>query len=110
MPDNGICERFHRTVLDEFYRVAFRKKIYCTINELQTVLDAWITEYNQQRPHQGRWCFGKTPMQTFLDALRWRRRNSWRHDHRRQSYRCKPPTPSVRSSISYYNPYRTRHS
>ena len=39
------------------------------IDELQTDLDAWITEYNQQRPHQGRWCFGKTPMQTFLDAL-----------------------------------------
>ena len=69
MPDNGICERFHRTVLDEFYRVAFRKKIYHTIDELQTDLDAWITEYNEQRPHQGRWCFGKTPMQTFLDAL-----------------------------------------
>jgi hypothetical protein len=24
--------------------------------------------YNENRPHQGRWCFGKTPMQTFLDA------------------------------------------
>ena len=55
--------------MDEFYRVAFRKKIYRTIDELQTDLDAWITEYNQHRPHQGRWCFGKTPMQTFLDAL-----------------------------------------
>jgi len=41
---NGICERFHRTVLDEFYRVAFRKKIYRTIDELQTDLDVWITE------------------------------------------------------------------
>jgi transposase InsO family protein len=66
---NGICERFHRTVLDEFYRVAFRKKIYRTIDELQADLDAWIAEYNETRPHQGRWCFGKTPMQTFLDAL-----------------------------------------
>jgi len=66
---NGICERFHRTVLDEFYQVAFRKKIYSTIGELQTDLDVWITEYNEHRPHQGRWCFGKTPMQTFLDAL-----------------------------------------
>jgi transposase InsO family protein len=63
---NGICERFHRTMLDEFYRVAFRKKIYRTIDELQAVLDAWIVEYNEQRAHQGRWCFGKTPMQTFL--------------------------------------------
>src|SRR6186997_453450 len=66
---NGICERFHRTVLDEFYRVAFRKKIYRTIDELQVDLDAWITEYNEDRAHQGRWCFVKTPMQTFLDAL-----------------------------------------
>jgi len=64
---NGICERFYRTVLDEFDRVAFRKEIYRTINERQTGLDAWITEYNEQRPHQGRWCFGKTPMQTFLE-------------------------------------------
>src|SRR5215203_3366850 len=66
---NGICERFHRTVLDEFYRVAFRKKIYRTIDELQADLDAWLVEYNERRSHQGRWCFGKTPMQTLLDAL-----------------------------------------
>src|SRR6266852_3755309 len=66
---NGICERFHRTVLDEFYRVAFRKKIYRTIDELQVDLDAWMVEYNQRRSHQSRWCFGKTPMQTFLDAI-----------------------------------------
>ena len=66
---NGICERFHRTVLDEFYRVAFRKKIYRTIDEVQRDLDAWVKEYNETRPHQGRWCYGKTPLQTFLDAL-----------------------------------------
>src|SRR5438045_1419381 len=66
---NGICERFHRTVLDEFYRIAFRKKIYHTIDELQADLDAWLVEYNYRRPHQGRWCFGKTPMQTLLDAI-----------------------------------------
>jgi transposase InsO family protein len=66
---NGIVERFHKTVLDEFYRVAFRKRIYGSISELQGDLDAWIRTYNEERPHQGRWCFGKTPMQTFLDAL-----------------------------------------
>src|SRR6266508_810713 len=66
---NGICERFHKTVLNEFYRVAFRKKVYRSIDELQVDLDAWIAEYNETRPHQGRWCFGKTPMQTFLDAM-----------------------------------------
>ncbi|MGC2074924.1 MAG: integrase core domain-containing protein, partial [Xanthobacteraceae bacterium] len=66
---NGICERFHKTVLNEFYRVAFRKKVYRSLDELQTDLDCWITEYNGARPHQGRWCFGKTPTQTFLDAM-----------------------------------------
>jgi transposase InsO family protein len=66
---NGIVERFHKTMLDEFYRIAFRKKVYATIIELQADLDAWMTEYNQERSHQGRFCFGKTPMQTFLDAL-----------------------------------------
>jgi transposase InsO family protein len=66
---NGICERFHRTVLDEFYRVAFRKKIYNTLDELQADLDIWIKDYNEQRPHSGKYCFGKTPMQTFLDSI-----------------------------------------
>jgi transposase InsO family protein len=66
---NGIVERFHKTVLDEFYRVAFRKRIYGSIAELQADLDEWIRSYNESRPHQGRWCFGKTPMQTFLDAI-----------------------------------------
>jgi len=66
---NGICERFHKTILDEFYRVAFRRKRYETIEDLQVDLDAWMEEYNSRRPHQGRWCFGKTPMQTFLDSL-----------------------------------------
>jgi transposase InsO family protein len=66
---NGICERFHKTVLNEFYRVAFRKQVYRSIDELQADLDLWMREYNEQRPHQGRWCFGKTPMQTFLDAM-----------------------------------------
>jgi transposase InsO family protein len=66
---NGICERFHKTVLNEFYRVAFRKKVYRSIDELQADLDLWMCEYNETRPHQGRWCFGKTSMQTFLDAM-----------------------------------------
>src|SRR5436190_9872381 len=66
---NGICERFHKTVLDEFYRVAFRKKLYRRIDDLQADLDTWLVEYHEQRTHQGRWCYGKTPMQTFIDTL-----------------------------------------
>ena len=66
---NGIVERLHKTMLNEFYRIAFRKKLYASIGELQDDLDLWIKSYNEERPHQGRWCFGKTPMQTFLDAI-----------------------------------------
>jgi hypothetical protein len=43
--------------------------VYRSIDELQTDLDLWVRDFNEQRPHQGRWCFGKTPMQTFLDAM-----------------------------------------
>ena len=66
---NGICERFHKTMLNECYQVAFRKQIYRTLEELQADLDTWREDYNQQRPHQGRWCYGKTPMQTFVDSV-----------------------------------------
>src|SRR5262249_18393942 len=66
---NGIVERLHKTMLNEFYRIVFRKKIYDTIDALQTDLDAWLDQYNNQREHQGRWCYGKTPMRTFLDSL-----------------------------------------
>jgi transposase InsO family protein len=66
---NGICERFHKTLLNEFYRVAFRKKIYRSLEELQADLEAWLQEYNEDRLHQGRWCYGKTPRQTFIDSV-----------------------------------------
>jgi len=65
---NGICERFHKTMLNEFYRTAFRKKIYNNIEELQEDVDIYIREYNEDRPHSGRFCYGKTPMQTFKDS------------------------------------------
>jgi transposase InsO family protein len=66
---NGICERFHQTIQNEFYAIAFRKKIYDSLEELQKDVDAWVEEYNERRPHQGKYCFGKTPMQTFLDTI-----------------------------------------
>jgi transposase InsO family protein len=64
---NGICERFHRTILEEFYQISLRKKIYTTLEELQTDLDDWLNYYNHERTHQGVRCNGRTPMQTFLD-------------------------------------------
>jgi transposase InsO family protein len=66
---NGICERLHRTMQEEFYAIAFRKKLYDNLDQLQADLDEWINYYNNERPHSGRYCFGKTPMQTFLESL-----------------------------------------
>lgn len=65
---NGICERFHKTILQEFYQVTFRKKVYLTIEELQKDLDEWMNYYNNSRTHQGKICCGRTPMETLRDG------------------------------------------
>ena len=65
---NGICERFHKTILQEFYQVTFRKKIYGDIELLQKDLDEWINYYNNERTHQGKMCCGRTPMNTLIDG------------------------------------------
>lgn len=65
---NGICERFHKTMKQEFYDTAFRKKIYRSCEELQQDVDSWLIQYNNHRSHSGKYCYGKTPMQTFLDS------------------------------------------
>lgn len=67
---NGICERFHKTMLHEFYQITFRKKIYRDIETLQFDLDLWLEEYNHERTHQGKMCCGRTPMETLEDGKR----------------------------------------
>ena len=66
---NGICERLHRTMQEEFYAVAFRKKLYDSLAALQHDLDEWMDYYNNQRSHSGKYCFGKTPMETFNESI-----------------------------------------
>ena len=65
---NGICERFHKTILQEFYQVTFRKKIYTDMASLQKDLDEWLAYYNNERTHQGKMCCGRTPMETLVDG------------------------------------------
>ena len=65
---NGICERFHKTILQEFYQITFRRKLYLTLEELQHDLDEWIDYYNHRRTHQGKMCCGRTPMQTMIEG------------------------------------------
>ena len=66
---NGIVERFHRTVLDEHFRVEGRRTWFETIEEMQIALDAWLVTYNTARPHQGRGMNGRTPIRAFTDGL-----------------------------------------
>ncbi len=73
---NGICERFHKTLLQEFYQVTFRKKLYESLEALQQDLDEWMFYYNTERSHQGKMCCGRTPMDTLKDGKRlWDEKN-----------------------------------
>jgi hypothetical protein len=66
---NGICERFHQTIQNEFYASAFRRKLYRSLEELQKDVNEWVNCYNYERTHSGKYCFGKTPMQTLKDSM-----------------------------------------
>lgn len=65
---NGICERFHKTMKSECYEIMFRRKLYTTLEEVQTDVNQWLEFYNQERPHSGKHCYGKTPAQTWQDS------------------------------------------
>jgi transposase InsO family protein len=66
---NGIVERFHRTLLDEHFRVEGRRTWFETIDEMQKVLDEYLVTYNTKRPHQGRGMNGRTPITVFKAGL-----------------------------------------
>jgi len=65
---NGICERFHRTILEEFYQVEFARSSTAALGSCRPIWTRWIESYNSERTHSGKYCYGKAPMQTFLDA------------------------------------------
>lgn len=73
---NGMCERFHKTMLQEFYQVSFRRKLYTSMEELQADVDAWLVFYNSARMHQGKMCCGRTSM-AILEAGKqlWQEKN-----------------------------------
>lgn len=66
---NGITEKLNQTILDDFYKVAFRKTLYNSLEQIQSDLDNYMTTYNNDRTNQGKRCQGRTPMQTFLDSI-----------------------------------------
>jgi len=65
----GILERFHRTLLDEHFRVEERRTSFETIEEMQAVLDNYLEGYNTRWPHQGRGMNGRTPIHAFTDGV-----------------------------------------
>jgi len=84
---NGICERFHQTIKNEFYASAFRRKLYHSMEQLQEDVDNWIEQYNRERTHSGKYCYGKTPMQTFIESVHLA--------HEKQLDRIKPTSEPV---------------
>ncbi len=73
---NGIVERFHKTILNEFYQVSFRKHVYSSIEQLQGDLDDWLEKFNTERTHQGKMCCGRTPLDTLIDGKKiWQQKN-----------------------------------
>ncbi len=66
---NGACERLNQIIKDEFYSVAFRRKLYHSLEELQIDLDSFMNDYNKKRTNQGKRCQGKTPYETFLKGV-----------------------------------------
>lgn len=65
---NGICERFHKTMKNECYEVMFRRRIYSTLEDIQRDINQWLWFYNHERAHSGRFCYGKTPWETWESA------------------------------------------
>lgn len=66
---NGAVERLNQTIQEEFYKVAFRKKLYRSLEEVQEDLDTFMAWYNTERTNQGHYCKGRTPFQTLTDGL-----------------------------------------
>jgi len=61
---NGFVERFHRTILEEFFRVELRRKLYENLDQIELDLQKWLVHYNTQRPHLGYRNQGRTPYET----------------------------------------------
>jgi hypothetical protein len=62
-------ERFNRTALDEFFRLAFRTKFYETVQALPEDLNIWLDHDNNERPHQGYRNMGRRPIDTINEYL-----------------------------------------
>lgn len=67
---NGFVERLQGTILQEHWRVAFRRRYFTSRRALQRTLDAFMRYYNYDRPHQGYRLRGQTPAALFWGAAK----------------------------------------
>ena len=70
MDENQRAGHFHKTILQEFYQVTFRKILYGDIDTLQKDLDEWLDYYNNERTNRGKMCCGRTPIDTLKDGAK----------------------------------------
>ncbi len=66
---NGFVERLQGTILQEHWRVAFRRRYFTSWAALQRSLDGFMRFYNADRPHQGYRLRGQTPSALFWRAV-----------------------------------------
>ena len=67
---NSVCERFHGTVLQEFYRPHFHRGRVEDVALLDRSLQAWVVDYNNERPNNGDYMAGRTPLQVKKELKR----------------------------------------
>ena len=60
---NGFVERLQGTILNEHWRLEFRRRYFTGIGTMQVSLDRYLDFYNWHRPHQGYRTKGRTPGQ-----------------------------------------------
>jgi transposase InsO family protein len=67
---NGFVERLQGTILQEHWRVAFRRRYFTGRAALQRSLAAFMRYYNDERPHQGYRLGGRTPSAVVWGAVK----------------------------------------
>lgn len=97
---NGICECFHKTILHAFYQVAFQRKLYHSLEELQADLDACLSATTPNEPTKSRCVAAERPCEPCLTGKS--SRMKWWDS--RPNLICSPikTEECVRTSLNYY--------
>jgi transposase InsO family protein len=67
---NSFVERLQGTILQEHWRVVFRRRYFTSRAALQRSLDGFMRYYNDERHHQGDRVRGRTPAALVWGAVR----------------------------------------